>query len=113
VCPLARLQSASITARIARTEERRVTREFRATLDGTSFQWGNLGAKGERTTLHGQWNPGWMQARIDAGGLQLKNAGGPPRSWQAKVQSASADMVLTNDGGQTGGNVRVEVKRAE
>ena len=53
-----------------------------------------------------------MQARIDSIGLDLKNAGGPPRSWQARVASTSVDMVLAGTEGQTGGNVRIEVNHA-
>jgi hypothetical protein len=65
----------------------------------------------ERTTLRGQWNPGWMQARIDAERLQMTNAGGPPRSWRAFAPATSVDMVLTDDNGKSGGNVRIEAKR--
>jgi len=121
-CPWGKIESASVLGRIAsgndaRADERgkeegRAIRELRATLLGSSFRWGEFEGVVKRTSLAGQWNPGWMQARIDSIGLALRNAGGPPRSWQAHAASTSIDMVLAGTEGQTGGNVRIDVKQA-
>jgi hypothetical protein len=110
-CPLAEAESISLTAHAIREERRAPMRELRATMQGGSFHWGDFEGAVQRTAVRGQWHPGWMQARIDVDGLQMINAGGPPRSWRAFLPATSVDMVLTSDNAQTGGRVRVESKR--
>jgi hypothetical protein len=109
-CPWAEIGTLSLEGEVRTPKAGPVTGTVGAALDGASMRWGAFSALAGRTIIVGAWDPSSLAGRIEASSLSLKNAGGPPKSWQAEVGATSIDAKLTTASSRTGGPIRVEAK---
>jgi hypothetical protein len=109
-CPWAEIGTLSLDGEVHAPKAGPVTGTAGAVLDGTSMKWGQFSVAAGRTTIVGAWDENSLAARMEASSLALKNAGGPPKSWQADVGSTSIDAKFAMTGGKMAGPVRFEAR---
>jgi hypothetical protein len=109
-CPWAVAEQATIAARIDTPEDGDARGDVLATLGSATVRWGAFEARAARTSVAGRWNRSLFTAKLDANGLDMKNAGGAPRGWQADVESiaVTADLTLGDKSAQ--GPAHIEIR---
>jgi hypothetical protein len=111
-CPWAEAERATIAARFETSDEAMVRGGVVASLDGASLRWGAFEARARQTSLMGRVEGATFEAKLDANDLDMKNEGGAPRGWEAKVTSVAATTSLALDDKIAHGPARLDIRNA-
>jgi hypothetical protein len=111
-CPWAEAEQATIAARVETPEEGDPSGNVLATMGRATLRWGGFEAHAAETSVLGRWNKSLFTAKLDANKLEMKNAGGAPRGWQAEVGSVVATADLTLGEKRAQGPLHLEIRNA-
>jgi hypothetical protein len=111
-CPWAEAEQATIAARIDTPEEGDAHGDVLATMGGAALRWGGFEARAARTSVMGRWDRALFTAKLDANDLDMKSEGGPPRGWQADVESIAATTELALGPKRAQGPAHIDVRNA-
>jgi hypothetical protein len=65
-----------------------------------------------QASVMGRWNRALFTAKLDASELDMKNAGGAPRGWEAQIGSIAANTELALDAKRAYGPARIDIRDA-
>jgi hypothetical protein len=111
-CPWAEAEEGTIAARIDTPEDGDARGNVLATLRGASIRWGEFDARAAQASILGRWDRTLFTGKLDASDLEMKNAGGAPRGWQADVASIAATTELAFGEKKTQGPAHLDIRNA-
>jgi hypothetical protein len=110
-CLSAQFGSVSLQAQLQTPAGGTAVANLEGALTEAWFRWGEFTAHLGRAKVAGRWTQGQTEASLDASGVHLKNATGPPRSWQADAGSLSLKATLAMNDQSVLLPLRVDVQR--
>jgi hypothetical protein len=81
-------------------------------LNGASVRWGGFEARGRQVSVAATFSEKNFEAKLDASEVDMKNAGGAPRGWEANVASVAATTALALNDKNAQGPARIDIRNA-
>jgi hypothetical protein len=111
-CPWSEAERATLAARFDTSDETMTRGGVVASLEGASLRWGGFEARSRQTSLMGRFEGAAFDVKLDASDLDMKNEGGAPRGWEAKVSSVAVTTSLAIDDKVARGPARLDILNA-